>query len=93
MSLGATDEQIEKLATVCLDDLVGNFFNREGGQLKAIGAGLISAYGELEHACSDKPEHRDFDPATTAVQKYEDSDYQPLYFVANSIQDALYKLR
>ncbi|VDL86280.1 unnamed protein product [Nippostrongylus brasiliensis] len=27
------------------------------------------------------------------MQKYEDSDYQPLYFVARSIQDALVKLR
>ncbi|KHJ86849.1 hypothetical protein OESDEN_13386 [Oesophagostomum dentatum] len=27
------------------------------------------------------------------AKKYEDDDYQPLYFVAQSIQDALYKLR
>lgn len=66
---------------------------REGGRLKAIGAGLLSAYGELQHACSDTPDHKDFEPTITAVQKYEDDDYQPLYFVANSIQDALIKLR
>ena len=66
---------------------------REDGRLKAIGAGLLSAYGELQHACSDCPRHKDFDPVVTAVQKYEDDDYQPLYFVANSIQDALIKLR
>ena len=66
---------------------------REDGRLKAIGAGLLSAYGELQHACSDVPDHKDFDPVVTAVQKYEDDDYQPLYFVANNIQDALIKLR
>ncbi|VDM58026.1 unnamed protein product [Angiostrongylus costaricensis] len=92
MSLGAPDEQIEQLANVYWF-IIEFGLCKEDGRLKAIGAGLVTAYGELQHACSDKPEHRDFDPAVTAVQQYEDSDYQPLYFVAHSIQDALLKLR
>ncbi|CAO4368010.1 unnamed protein product [Caenorhabditis nigoni] len=92
MSLGASDEHIEKLATVYWF-IVEFGLCKEDGKLKAIGAGLLSAYGELIHACSDAPEHKDFDPAVTAIQKYEDDDYQPLYFVADSIHDALAKLR
>lgn len=34
-----------------------------------------------------------FDPYVTAVQKYEDDDYQPLYFVTKSMDDAMAKLR
>ncbi|CAB3404901.1 unnamed protein product [Caenorhabditis bovis] len=92
MSLGASDENIEKLATVYWF-IVEFGLCKEDGKLKAIGAGLLSAYGELIHACSDAPQHRDFDPQVTALQTYEDSDYQPLYFVADSIHDALSKLR
>ncbi|GMT15680.1 hypothetical protein PFISCL1PPCAC_6977 [Pristionchus fissidentatus] len=92
MSLGATDEQIERLATVYWF-IVEFGLCREGGQLRAIGAGLLSAYGELQHACSDVPEHREFIPSETALQKYEDDDYQPLYYVADGIEEALAKLR
>ncbi|TMS34216.1 hypothetical protein L596_001850 [Steinernema carpocapsae] len=92
LSLGATDEQIEQLSTVYWF-IIEFGLCEEDGKLKAIGAGLISAYGELIHACSDTPEHKAFEPATTALQPYEDDDYQPLYFVAKSIFDAMSRLR
>lgn len=66
---------------------------KEAGETKVYGAGLLSAYGELLHALSDKPEHRPFDPATTALQPYQDQEYQPVYFVADSIEDMKDKFR
>ena len=66
---------------------------KQDGQIKAYGAGLLSAYGELLHALSDKPERRPFEPAKTAVQSYQDQDYQPIYFVAESFDDVKEKVR
>ncbi|KAK7497276.1 hypothetical protein BaRGS_00011570 [Batillaria attramentaria] len=91
-SLGAPDEYIQKLATlywftvefgVCCQD----------GKLKAYGAGLLSSFGELQYCLSDKPEVRPFDPAKTSVQSYPITSFQPVYFAADSFDDAKVKLR
>ena len=48
---------------------------RQQNGIRAYGAGLLSAYGELKHALSDVPEHRPFDPEKTALQvQYTQSD-------------------
>ncbi|KAB7506154.1 Tyrosine 3-monooxygenase [Armadillidium nasatum] len=66
---------------------------REGKELRAWGAGLLSSFGELQHSLSNKPEHKEFDPSVTAIQSYQDQDYQDLYFVSESIDDAQKKFR
>ena len=90
-SLGASDEMIEKLATlywftvefgICI----------QSGEKKAFGAGLLSSFGELEYALSDKPETAPFDPAQTCRTQYPITSYQPKYFVAESFADAKNKL-
>lgn len=66
---------------------------RQGDEIKAYGAGLLSSFGELEYCLSDAPELRPFDPAKTAVQKYPITEFQPVYFVADSFKDAQEKVR
>lgn len=91
-SLGANDEEIEKFATMYWFTVEFGLC-REEGEVRAYGAGLLSSYGELEHALSDKPLRKVFDPVKTCVQPYQDQDYQDVYFVAENIQDAQDKFR
>ena len=65
---------------------------RQGGELKAYGAGLLSSFGELEYCLSGKPEIRTFDPVHTAQQKYPITQYQPVYYVSESFDDAKDKM-
>lgn len=60
----------------------------QDGNLKAYGAGLLSSYGELQYALSGEPELRPFEPSKTALQKFPITTYQPIYYVAESFNDA-----
>jgi tyrosine 3-monooxygenase len=66
---------------------------KEGKEIKAYGAGLLSSFGELKHSLSNKPELRAFEPEKTAVQPYQDIEYQDVYYVAESFDDAKHKFR
>ncbi|KAM8710982.1 hypothetical protein ACLKA7_017594 [Drosophila subpalustris] len=86
-SLGAPDDYIEKLSTIFWFTVEYGLC-RQGGELKAFGAGLLSSYGELEYCLTDKPQLKDFEPEVTGVTKYPITQFQPLYYVADSFESA-----
>lgn len=92
-SLGASDEQIEKFATLYWFTVEFGLC-REENKLKCYGAGLLSSYGEMEHALeSGKPTLKEFVPEETAVETYDDAEYQVTYYVAQSFEDAKMKIK
>ncbi|CAB3405293.1 unnamed protein product [Caenorhabditis bovis] len=91
-SLGAPDDIIEKLATLYWFTIEFGLCQQDG-EVKAYGAGLLSSFGELQYALSDKPEVLPFDPAVTSVTKYPITEYQPKYFLAESFASAKNKLK
>ncbi|KAL7732540.1 hypothetical protein ACLKA6_019175 [Drosophila palustris] len=86
-SLGAPDDYIEKLSTIFWFTVEYGLC-RQGGELKAFGAGLLSSYGELEYCLTEKPQLKDFEPEVTGVTKYPITQFQPLYYVADSFESA-----
>jgi phenylalanine-4-hydroxylase len=90
-SLKATDAQIEQLATLYWFTIEYGVL-REGGGLRAYGAGLLSSFGELEHALSGEVEIRPFDPDVAKDTTYPITTYQPLLWEVGSIAEAFEKM-
>ncbi|XP_056137326.1 tryptophan 5-hydroxylase 2 isoform X2 [Lampris incognitus] len=91
-SLGASDEDVQKLAT-CYFFTIEFGLCKQEGQLRAYGAGLLSSIGELRHALSDKACVKMFDPRTTCYQECLITTFQDVYFVSESFEEAKEKMR
>lgn len=79
----ATDKQIEELGRLYWFTVEFGLVEHEG-DIKAYGAGLLSSYGELEHAFSDKVERRPFVLEEVINHEYTYSDMQPVLYVIPS---------
>ena len=79
----ATDEQLEELGRLYWFTVEFGLVE-ENGELKAYGAGLLSSFGELEHAFTDNVERRPFDLKRVINTDYDYSDMQPILYVIPS---------
>ncbi len=87
----ATDDQVEQLATLYWFTIEYGVLKTPGGP-RAYGAGLLSSYGELEHALSGVVEARRFDPLCAKDTAYPITTYQPLLWWVESIAEAFEKI-
>lgn len=94
-SLGASESDVNRLATLYWFSVEFGLTAEAGGKRKAYGAGLLSSFGELEHACApDSPaQFLDWDPAVASDTAYPITTFQPTYFVAQSLHSAADKTR
>ncbi len=91
-SLGVSDEDIKKLATLYWFTVEFGV-TKEGNEIKAYGAGLLSSFGELEYCVSDKPKHVPMDPFVACTTDYPITEYQPLYFITESFKKMKQQVR
>ncbi|OQV18194.1 Tryptophan 5-hydroxylase 1 [Hypsibius exemplaris] len=91
-SLGASDEEVQKLAT-CYFFTVEFGLCRQDGELRAYGAGLLSSFGELQHVLSPNAKKLPFDPVSTCNQECLITTYQDVYFYNESFEEAKEQMR
>jgi phenylalanine-4-hydroxylase len=76
----ATDKQLEELGRLYWFTVEFGMVEHEG-EIKAYGAGLLSSFGELEHAFSDNVDRRKFNLEEVINQDYNYSDMQKILYV------------
>ncbi len=79
----ASDEQLEELGRLYWFTVEYGLIE-EHGENKAYGAGLLSSFGELEHAFTNEVERRPFDLQQVIKTDYSYSDMQPILYVIPS---------
>ena len=90
-ALHADDDQVEQLATLYWFTIEYGVL-RQDGQLRAYGAGLLSSFGELEHALAGDVEVRELEPEIAKDTAYPITTYQPLLWSVATIGEAFAKM-
>ncbi|VDM57674.1 unnamed protein product [Angiostrongylus costaricensis] len=105
-SLGASDDDLQKLATLYFFSIEfglsydgpSDLSNKENHstssvKYKVYGAGLLSSAGELQHAVEDSPTILRFDPDRVVQQECLITTFQDAYFYTRNFEEAQLKLR
>lgn len=79
----ANEQQLAELGRLYWFTVEFGLIEEKGG-LRAYGAGLLSSFGELEHAFSDKVERRPFDLEEVINHEFTYSDMQKVLYVVPS---------
>ena len=66
---------------------------KDGNDIKAIGAGLMSSPGEIIHALDEKTEKKPFRYRTVGKTSYKIDNYQMLYFYCDHFKEITSSLR
>jgi phenylalanine-4-hydroxylase len=90
-SLGRSDEQILQIGRLYWYTVEFGVV-RQQGELRAYGAGLLSSFGELQHAVEEKPDIRKFDPEQARMMENPITTYQPVLWEVVSIKEACYRV-
>ncbi|XP_058792709.1 tryptophan 5-hydroxylase 1 [Phymastichus coffea] len=91
-SLGATDEDVDKLATLYFFTVEFGLCKQDG-QLRVYGAGLLSSIAELKHAVSAPEKTFRFEPELTVKQECIITAFQNAYYYTDGIEEAKEKMR
>ncbi|XP_059613139.1 tryptophan 5-hydroxylase 1 [Phlebotomus argentipes] len=92
-SLGASDDDIDKLATLYFFTVEFGLCRQPDNSFKVFGAGLLSSVAELQHAITTKAKIKRFDPDETCREECIITSYQNAYYYTDSFEEAKDKMR
>ncbi|KAG4071039.1 hypothetical protein HA402_001476 [Bradysia odoriphaga] len=92
-SLGASDEDIDKIATLYFFTVEFGLCRQGDGSFRVYGAGLLSSVAELQHAITATDKIKRFDPDITCREECIITAYQNAYYYTDSFEEAKDQMR